>query len=256
MFFTYALISIPLKLTLLWKLTPYVFTSLIVYAGIYYPMHDVVQIRCGAAIAFLLWAMIPLVKRQYFKAGILLAVATLFHYSSLAFLPIFFFGNMKINKYWKWLLGVSVPICLLLYFAGFSFINLIPQSLIGGKVDYYKDMSETGVSDSLVPYTQLRFMAEFALLYVFIFFYDTIEKHCTYAPILIKVLALGMAFHIMFADIEALGNRLHDLFGMFNVLAYTQCLYCFKPHYAVRIGITLISLLHYIEQMLSNMYFH
>ena len=79
MFLTYALISVPLKLTLLWKLTPYVFTSLIVYVGIYYPMHDVVQIRCGAAIAFLLWAMIPLNKRQYFKATVLLVVATLFH---------------------------------------------------------------------------------------------------------------------------------------------------------------------------------
>lgn len=256
MFLTYALISVPLKLTLLWKLTPYVFTSLIVYVGIYYPMHDVVQIRCGAAIAFLLWAMIPLNKRQYFKATVLLVVATLFHYSSLAFLPILLFGNMKINKYWKWFLGVSVPICLLMYIAGFSFINLIPQSLIGGKVDYYKDMSETGVSDSLVPYTQIRFMGEFALLYVFIFFYETIEKHCSYAPILIKVLALEMGYHIMFADIEALGNRLHDLFGMFNVLAYTQCLYCIKPGYAVRIGITLICLIHYLEQMLSNMYFH
>ena len=200
--------------------------------------------------------MIPLNKRQYFKATVLLVVATLFHYSSLAFLPILLFGNMKINKYWKWFLGVSVPICLLMYIAGFSFINLIPQSLIGGKVDYYKDMSETGVSDSLVPYTQIRFMGEFALLYVFIFFYETIEKHCSYAPILIKVLALEMGYHIMFADIEALGNRLHDLFGMFNVLAYTQCLYCIKPGYAVRIGITLICLIHYLEQMLSNMYFH
>lgn len=255
-FLTYALIAIPLKLTLLRKMTPFVFTAMIVYVGVYYPMHDVVQIRCGAATAFLLWAIIPLAKRQYFKALVLMIVATLFHYSSLAFLPILLVGNIKVGKYWKWVLGAAIPTCLLLYFVGFSIINLVPQSWIGGKVDFYKGMSESGVSDSLVPYTQLRFMAELALLYVFIFYYDTIEKHCIYAPILIKVLALEMGFHILFAEIEVLGNRFHDLFGMFNVLAYTQCLYCIKPRYAVRIGITLFVFVHYVEQMIGDMYFH
>lgn len=255
-FLTYALIAIPLKLALLWKLTPFVFTAMIVYVGVYYPMHDVVQIRCGVATAFLLWAMIPLQKKHYLKAAALLAVATLFHYSSLAFIPILFLGNFRINTYWKYFLGAAIPFCLLLYFAGFSILNFVPQSWIGGKVDFYKSMSETGVSDSLIPYTQLRFMAEFMLLYIFIFFYDTIEKHCIYAPILIKVLALGMGYHVMFAEIEVLGNRLHDLFGMFNVLAYIQCLYCIKPRYAVRIGITLFVFAHYIEQMISDIYFH
>lgn len=255
-FLTYALFAIPLKLTMLWKMTPFAFTAMVVYIGIYYPMHDVVQIRCGVATAFLLWAIVPLAQRQYFRTLILFIVAMLFHYSSLAFLPILLFGNMKINKYWKWILGSAIPICLLLYFAGFSILSLVPQSLIGGKIDYYKDLSETGVSDSLVPYSQLRFKTEFALLYVFIFFYDTIEKHCSYAPILIKVLALELGYHLLFAEIEVLGNRLHDLFGMCNVLAYIQCLYCIKPRYAVRIGIALFSLAHYLEQMINDMYFH
>lgn len=255
-FLTYALLAIPLKLTLLWKLTPFAFTSMIVYVGVYFPMHDVVQIRCGVAVAFLLLAMIPLAKRQYLIAMALLIVATLFHYSSLAFLPIFLLGNMKINNYWKWVLGVSIPICLLLYLAGFSVLNLVPESLIKGKIDLYKEMGDSGVLDDCIPYRQLRFKAEFALLYIFIFFYDTIEKNCVYAPILIKVLAFGLGCHLLFAEVEVLGNRFHDLFGMFNVIAYTQCLYCFKPRYAVRIGIILFTLAHYIEQMINDIYFH
>ena len=255
-FLTYALLAIPLKLTLLWKMTPFAFTSMIVYVGVYYPMHDVVQIRCGAATAFLFWAIIPLAKRQYLKAIGLLIVATFLHYSCLAFLPIILLGNVKIDKYWKCVLGAAIPICLLLYFAGFSALSLIPESLIGGKVDLYKEMGESGALDDCIPYSQLRFKAEFALLYVFLFFYDTIEKNCIYAPILIKVLALELGFHIMFAEIEVLGNRLHDLFGMFNVLAYVQCLYCFKPRYLVRIGITAFVFVHYLEQMFHDMYFH
>lgn len=256
MFLTYALLSIPLKLTMLWKISPYIFTSMVVYVGVYYPMHDAVQIRCGVAVAILLWALIPLAKRQYLKAMALLIVATLFHYSSLAFLPLFIMGNMKINKYWKYALGAAIPICLLLYFAGFSAFSLAPESLIGGKIDYYRETSESGAGVECIPYRQMTFIAEFALLYIFLYFYDTIEKHCPYAPILIKALVLEMAYLIMFAEIEVLGNRLHEVFGMYNVLAYTLCMHCIKPRYVVRIGLAAFSLTHYLAQMYNDVYFH
>lgn len=256
MFFTYALIAIPTKLTLLWHLTPFVFTSMMVYVGIYYPMHDVVQIRCGVAVAFLLWSMIPLQEGRYLWAAALFLTATLFHYSSLAFLPILFVGNMEIGKYWKWILGVSIPICILLYLAGFGSVNLIPGEAIEGKLDHYKEVSDTGADEKYVPYKQITFLAEFAMLYVFIFFYDTIHRHCRYAPILIKVLALEMGYLIIFADIEVLGKRLHDLFGMFNTISFTCLLYVIRPRYVARTGLAVFCLFHYIVQMLSKIYFH
>lgn len=256
MFFTYALIAIPIKLTLFWKLTPFVFTSMMVYVGIYYPMHDVVQIRCGVAVAFLLWSMIPLQEGRYLWAAALFLTATLFHYSSLAFLPILFVGNMEISKYWKWILGVSIPICILLYLAGFGSVNLIPGEAIEGKLDYYKEVSDTGADEKYVPYKQITFLAEFAMLYVFIFFYDTIHRHCRYAPTLIKVLALEMGYLIIFADIEVLGKRLHDLFGMFNTISFTCLLYVIRPRYVARTGLAVFCLFHYIVQMLSKIYFH
>ena len=256
MFFTYALIAIPTKLTLLWHLTPFVFTSMMVYVGIYYPMHDVVQIRCGVAVAFLLWSMIPLQEGRYLWAAALFLTATLFHYSSLAFLPILFVGNMEIGKYWKWILGVSIPICILLYLAGFGSVNLIPGEAIEGKLDYYKEVSDTGADEKYVPYKQITFLAEFAMLYVFIFFYDTIHRHCRYAPILIKVLALKMGYLIIFADIEVLGKRLHELFGMFNTISFTCLLYVIRPRYVARTGLAVFCLFHYIVQMLSKIYFH
>lgn len=256
-FLTYALIAIPLKIALLWKMTPFVFTSMIVYLGIYYPLHDAVQIRCGVATAFLLLAIVPLSKRQYFKALVLVIVATLFHYSSITFLPIFLLGNIKVGKYWKWFLGVAIPICLLLYLAGFSAFSLMPASMIDGKLDVYKDMSDMGLwGKKYIPYKQITFVFEFALLYFFIYFYDTIKKHCIYAPILIKVLALEMGYFIMFAEIEVVGNRLHELFGMFNVLAFTQCVYFIKPRYVVRIALTVFALTQYLIQMYNDVYFH
>ncbi len=256
MFFVYAILAIPLKLSALWKTTPYVFTALIVYMGIYYPLHDVVQIRCGVATAFLLWALVPLAKRKYLLATVLTFVATMFHYSSLAFLPILFVGNMQVGKFWKYLLGAAIPICLALYMVGISAVSLIPAAIIEGKLDIYKEMSEAGGWAEYIPYKQVTFLAEFVLLYVFLFFYDTIEKHCVYAPILIKILALEMGCLVMFAEIPVLGGRLHDLFGVFNTLAFTCCLYCIKPKYVAKIGICIFSLSYYLIQMFNHTYFN
>lgn len=255
MFFVYAILAIPLKLSALWKTTPYVFTALIVYMGIYYPLHDVIQIRCGVATAFLLWALVPLAKRKYLLATVLTFVATMFHYSSLAFLPILFVGNMQVGKFWKYLLGAAIPICLALYMVGISAVSLIPAAIIEGKLDIYKEMSEAGGWAEYIPYKQVTFLAEFVLLYVFLFFYDTIEKHCVYAPILIKILALEMGCLVMFAEIPVLGGRLHDLFGVFNTLAFTCCLYCIKPKYVAKIGICIFSLSYYLIQMFNHTYF-
>lgn len=256
MFFIFALIAIPLKLLALWKTTPFVFTAMIVYIGIYYPMHDTVQIRCGAATAFLLWALVPLAKREYWAATGLMFVAGLFHYSSFAFLPLLVAGNMPVTKFWRYVFGAAIPICLALYLIHIGAISLIPSSFTDeGKMDLYQSLSEAGGWDEYIPYKQLTFLAEFMLLYVFLFFYDTIEEHCVYAPILVKILVLEMFFLTMFAEVPVLGGRLHDLFGMFNALAFACCLYCIKPRYVARLGIALFALGYYLIQMKDQMYF-
>ena len=255
MFFIYALIAIPLKLAAMWKMTSYIFTALIVYVGIYYPLHDVVQIRCGVAAGFLLWALVPLAKRQYLWATALTIVATLFHYSSLAFIPILLVGNMRVGNYWKIFLGVTIPICLALYVMGYSAISLIPNSIIEGKLDFYKQMGEAGGWEEYIPYKQIPFLAEFVLLYIFLLFYNTIEKHSIYASILVKILVYEMGCLILLAEVPVIGARLHELFGMFNVLAYACCIYCIKPHYIVKIGLALFSFVFYLIQMHSHPYF-
>ena len=60
MFLIYALIAIPTKMKVLYGMTPYIFTALIIYIPIYFELHDMIQIRAAAACAFLLAALQPL----------------------------------------------------------------------------------------------------------------------------------------------------------------------------------------------------
>ena len=52
-FLIYALITIPLKLHVLRKMTPFIFTALVIYVPVYFELHDLVQIRAAAAAAVL-----------------------------------------------------------------------------------------------------------------------------------------------------------------------------------------------------------
>jgi hypothetical protein len=49
LFFTYAIIAIPIQLSALWKLSKMPFLTLTLYISYYYMMHDMVQIRCSVA---------------------------------------------------------------------------------------------------------------------------------------------------------------------------------------------------------------
>lgn len=256
LFFIYAMLAIPLKFAAMWKLTPHIFTAMMVYIGINYPLHDVVQIRCGVASAFLLMSLYPLEKRQYWKVAALLVCATLFHYSSLAVVPIYLFGNIKITRVWKIILALAIPVCIAMYVLHIGIFSFLPfLSSAEGKMDLYQDMSEQGGWDEYVPYKQVTFLVEFMLLYLLLFFYDTIEKRSPYAPIIIKVLVLEMAYMTVFADIPVLGARLHELLGTFNIIAYTYCLYCIKPHWIAKCGICVVVLAHYVIQMMAHHYF-
>ena len=68
MFLIYALIAIPTKMKVLYGMTPYIFTALIIYIPIYFELHDMIQIRAAAACAFLLAALQPLADKRYWTA--------------------------------------------------------------------------------------------------------------------------------------------------------------------------------------------
>lgn len=72
MFFLYALITIPFKLKALNRLTPFIFTALMIYIPVYFELHDLIQIRAAAASMFLLTAFIPLAEKRYWPTVLLM----------------------------------------------------------------------------------------------------------------------------------------------------------------------------------------
>ena len=255
-FFIYAIIAIPAKLKAIYAMTPYVFTALLIYIPVYFELHDMIQIRAAAAAAFLLSSLIPLSKKHYWQATLLMIGGILFHYSAVVYLPFLLFGNRKLNVMWRFVVAGLVPASLVMYFMKKDLLSMIPSSLLGGKIDYYKASAEAGDwADIPLPYKNLYLMTKCIILYLCLYYYDLIVKRNPFAPLLINLFAASIIFLLTMATIPVLAGRISDLYGIVDCIVFTFCLYLVSPALIVRIAIAVVGLYMIVYNMLTTEYF-
>ena len=255
-FFIYAVISIPAKITVFNTMTPYIFTALLIYIPIYFEVQDMIQIRVAAAVTFLLMSLVPLANKHLLPAALLMILAILFHYSAAAALPFLFIGNRRLNKALRILVACLLPICFAMYLMKKDLFFLIPSGLTEGKLDLYKETSEKGQWDELQPlYKDLYFLSKCTILYLCLYFYDYIVERNRFAPILINLFAASIFFLLTMATIPVIASRVSDLFGIIDCIVFTFCLYLFYPKYVPRIGIAIIGLYVLILNILYSEHF-
>lgn len=255
-FFIYAIVSIPAKLKAIYSMTPYVFTALLIYIPVYFELHDMVQIRAAAAAAFLMSSLIPLTQKHYWQAMWLMIGGVLFHYSAIIYLPFLLLGNRKLNLVWRFIVAGMVPAGFAMYFMKKDLLSLIPSSLLGGKIDYYKASTEAGGwTDIALPYKNLYLMTKCLILYFCLYYYDFITKKNPFAPILINLFAASIIILLTMATIPVLAGRASDLYGIVDCIVFTFCLYFVSPSFMVRVAIAVVGLYMIVYNMLTTEYF-
>ena len=256
LFFIYAVLSIPAKIFLFYKMTPYIFTALLIYIPVYFEVQDLIQIRVSAAAMFLLASLFPLSRRQHLIAFLLIVCGILFHYSAVAYLPLLFIGNMKLNKTWRIIVAVLVPMFFLLYLMKKDLFFLIPSSLTAGKIDYYQESSQKGEWEELAPlYKNFFFLAKCGLLYVLLYYYDIIVRRNKMAPLIINLFIASILFLLGMSTIPVLASRVSDLYGIIDCIVFTYAFYIFRPKYIVKIGIAIVGFYMLVYNMLFTEYF-
>lgn len=255
-FLFYALVTIPLKLTMLYKMTPLVFTAMLIYVPVYYELHDLVQIRAGAAGAFLLCSLYFFTDKRYVLCGVMVAIAISFHYSSAIFIPLYFMGNKPMGKIWRLVLASAIPIGFAMYFLHLDLFSFLPSSIAGGKMDYYQASAETGTWDELtVPYKNIFFLTKCAVLCVGLYFYDYIKDESRYITIFLKAEAASIFMYLSVATIPVFASRTSDLFGIIDPWLFASMAFLVRPRYIARIGIFLVGLYMMVYNMLVAHYF-
>ena len=256
LFFTYAIISICLHLSLFWKISKDPLLILTIYISYYYMMHDMVQIRAGVSAGFFLWAIYFYVEEKKKYALLTILLGALFHYSALAGLVLFLCGNNNIIPQWqRSILYAIIPVGLVVYFLQIDFSYLIPEQLGGTKLMAYRDLRDKGLEDDICGWPleiNILIWMNFILFYASIFYHDYLVKHCKYVTVAIKIQAVGFIFLLYLNGVsKVLGNRMNDYFSVASVILWAASIYAFYPKLYGKIISNFISTFRFFSSMIA-----
>lgn len=232
LFFVYAALSIPLRLSAICKLSPLPILTLSVYISYFYQLHDLMQIRCAVASALFLFALYFRAEKKWWYALLLILLGFLFHYSALAGLVIFFFSNKELKMWERIVLASVVPLAMLFYFFGFDYSYFIPDELGGDRLAAYRELKEKGKEDALtwIFYKNPVFLLTVVLYYGCLIYYNVIAKNYKYLPIMLKTLSFAFFCMLTLNTLSGvLASRLYEYFAIVSIFLWTAAGYAFRP---------------------------
>jgi len=245
LFFTYAFLSIPIRLGAIWKMSKLPLLTLSIYISFYYQLHDLVQIRCAVASSLFLFAVYYCAENKRLTAMYFILVGAIFHYSALAGFAIFFFSNKELNIWWQTILYLIVPVCFIFYFAGLDLTYLVPDQLGGDRLETYRSLKEWGQEGDLegvAAHKNFLILINIVMYYGALYYHKVLTQNYKYVPILLKILAFAFFCRLTLDGISSvLASRLFEYFDVVSIFLWTAVIYAFIPVYIGKIATNIVS---------------
>lgn len=194
--------------TIIYKISPYPFLSLLFYLSFFYLYRDFTQIRYGLSCSVVFYVIYYFIKRQYFLFFIFFNISLLFHNTSyilILILPFCFFFKNKLVYFYLPLLGLLG-----------LFYNLLPLLISQVGATQYLEiyLDESGSAGLMVPFIGLIIM----LIYIFnekkIF---AVKRQYNWYELFFKLFAISVFLNFLFFQVSIF-QRFAYLFFQFGIL--------------------------------------
>lgn len=109
--FAYATLGVGLKIFAIGRHSVNAWYSIFVYLMTYYPLHEYTQVRVGVAAGIILLSLSDAIKGSGLAFLLKISFAALFHWSALAFIPVYFFRNKRLHLFFAviFIAFLSIP---------------------------------------------------------------------------------------------------------------------------------------------------
>lgn len=233
LFFTYALISIPLRMTAIWKLSDIPLFTLGIYISYYYQLHDLVQIRCAVASALFLLAVYYRLEHKSKYAVLCIVSGIFFHFSAAAGFLIFFFNRQSLRSWETVLLYLIVPLGAFYSLSGFDFTQFIPSEIGGDKLQMYRELKDKGLEGEMegIPFYQdPAILLNICLYYGCLIYHQFLSASNRYVPMFIRIMGVAFLCKFVFGNLSSvLASRLFEYFDVVSIFLWTAAVYAFHP---------------------------
>lgn len=227
-FFIFALLGVSLKLYAIRGLASYPLLSYITYILLYFILHEMTQIRVGIASAIFLLAIPDIENRNLKNYLIKTILASLFHYSAIIMLIVYFVQPKILNRHIYAVLPIvgvilatlsSYTLPLVTYL-----IDLLPEA-IGYKLNLYIILLENDVQSEIKIFNPY-YLSLLAIYFILIYKYKLIKSD--YNIVLIKILGLSLFLYFALSIVPVFAFRLSEFFGVVLIILVPNLLFIFK----------------------------
>lgn len=234
-FVIYALIAIPLKCYVFTKLSDEIFLLLSVYMSNFLILHDMTQIRVGAAVAFIFLGFYYLTQGRRWPCFFLILIATAFHVSAILMLAILLFRNNELPLWQRIVLALTPFLALTSIVFDVNVSTLIPFEFIQSKLEVYEDLKEKGLVEvEKINIFNAAIMLKVAVYYFLLWKYDIVKKYCPYLTLLLKIFALSYVCLGVFNFLAVFATRICELFGFVEILMVPLIIHAISPKNVAR----------------------
>ena len=212
-----AALSVSIKLFAIRKLSPLFWGALLVYLSNIFILHDMIQIRAAVASGILLWSTKYLEERnlKYFLLSV--ALASLFHISSIVFLPLWFVNTTNPQKT---IFLLMIPISYVLALNGITFGNiasLINIEQIQNLWNMHQNAMEHDIGVRINLFNAMHIIRLIMCTYI-IANLNKIVKYDKKAIILAKIYTISLVAYNLLSDIPVIAFRISELLQVVEIL--------------------------------------
>lgn len=233
LFITYALIAITIKMVAIYKYSQVPLMSLVIYLCMYFTLHDLTQIRVGAAAAFFLLAIPDLTERKIKPYLIKISIACAFHFSCIILFPLILFSNKRLNIKIYFLMPFFALAAVLLVqnmdAMLIYFFSYFPGPL-GTKAIGYINNLNLGRFDNVNVFSKFS-LCVFSFFIIYAVALIKYRKPPKEDVIYFKIMSVMLVVFYVFSSVPVLASRTFELFGVSLILSLPSLTLKIKQKY-------------------------
>ena len=210
-FLIFAIIGVSIKLYIIRKYSLHPILSVLTYISIFYILQEMTQIRAGVAIGIVFWAMHDLISKN--NTGFLLKIimATLFHYSAIVMIFIYFLSYTSIyRKFYIFLplLGIFLSQISFIPELLVHLVSILPDFL-SIKIQIYLSLMEQDKLKEVNPFNIGNFFL-LCIYYLNLYIFTREQRGEKYYILCIKLLGFGFFILFTFSFLEVFAYRISN----------------------------------------------
>lgn len=226
--FSFSIVAFSLKAIFIYKKSLFPVVSLFLFLPLFF-RYDMGMMRQGVAIAILIWASQFVQNKKPLNFFALVVLSSLFHFSSLLFIPVYFISNRKF----------SILIILMVLISALIIDILIRTDILPYLFSFTFEHVQFKFNAYFNPNNPLSIQIQSLYWRFFIYglgTYVVFVKNDSELRYYMNIYLIGILYFIVFASVSTLSERGSLYFKIFEILIIPKIISFILEKYKMRIA--------------------